>query len=357
MKDSPGNRYKNVHRINLPRIVLVGKGVIDSLGKIVEELGYTRALMVTGETTYKIAGARTGEVLEASGIASSNTKVYDATLHTVEGVCNDIQEMDADIVLGIGGGRNIDVAKLASSKTKNRFISVPTVASHDGIASNLASIKDTDKPYSVEAEPPIAVVMDSKIISEAPYKFTASGCGDVISKVTEIEDWKLAHKDNEDYYGAYAGSLSLMSSTLVMDHAEDIRARTDDGIRTLLEALVSCGVAMSIAGTSRPCSGSSHLFSHALDQIAKNPALHGEQCGVGAIMMSQLHGLYWKRVRDKLETIGAPTTADQLGIDDEVIIQALVKAKSIRPDRYTILSKIEMDRKRAETLARKTGVI
>lgn len=357
MEDSPGRSFNHIHRINLPRIVLVGKGVIDSLGNIVAELGYSCALMVTGKTTYNIAGVKAGEVLKKKGIDTSNIKVSDATMSTVNRVCEDIQDSDSDIVLGIGGGRNIDVAKLASSKTNNRFISVPTVASHDGIASNLASIKGTNKPYSVEAEPPIAVVMDSQIIADSPYRFSASGCGDIISKMTEVEDWKLAHEENEDYYGAYAGSLSLMSSKLVMDHAKDISALKDDGIRTLLEALVSCGVAMSIAGTSRPCSGSSHLFSHALDQIAPNPALHGEQCGVGAIMMAKLHGLDWRRIKSKLETIGTPTTAEQLGIDREIIIDALVKAKSIRPDRYTILSNIDMDRERAETLAEETGVI
>ena len=121
--------------------------------------------------------------------------------------------------------------------------------------------------------------------------------------------------------------------------------------------MVSCGVAMSIAGSSRPTSGSAHLFSHALDQINENPALHGEQCGVGGIMMAKLHGLDWEIIKEKLQIIGAPTTAKELGIDDETVIKALLLAKSIRPERYTILNKIKITREKAIELAEYTDVI
>ena len=237
------------------------------------------------------------------------------------------------------------------------FISVPTTASHDGIASNLASVKGLNRPYSMKANPPIAVLADSQIISQSPFRFTASGCGDVISKAVSVRDWRLAHEEKNEYYGEYAASLALMGSSLIMRNAEKIRDRTQEGYRTLLEALVSCGVSMSIAGSSRSCSGSAHLFSHALDMIAPGVALHGEQCGVGTIAMAKLHGLDWEKIRDCLAIIGAPTTAEALGIDGETLEEALVKAGSIRPERYTILNKVNLSRKSARKLAESCGLI
>jgi len=74
-------------------------------------------------------------------------------------------------------------------------------------------------------------------------------------------------------------------------------------------------------------------------------------------MMARLHGLDWAKIRESLEKIGAPTTAADLGIKKEKIIEALVMAQGIRPDRYTILSKIPLDRASAEALAVETGVI
>ena len=86
-------------------------------------------------------------------------------------------------------------------------------------------------------------------------------------------------------------------------------------------------------------------------------ALHGEQCGVGTIMMAKLHSLDWEAIRDSLATIGAPTTADDLGIDGETLVEALVKAGAIKPERYTILNKVNLSWKSAKKLAENTGVI
>ncbi|UCE44369.1 MAG: iron-containing alcohol dehydrogenase, partial [Candidatus Bathyarchaeota archaeon] len=237
------------------------------------------------------------------------------------------------------------------------FISVPTTASHDGIASPVASIRGLHKPYSIMAQSPMAIIADTSVIAQASHRFVASGCGDIVSKFTSVNDWKLAHDLNNEYYGDYAASLALMSAMLVVRNAETIKSGVEEGVRIVLEALISCGVATSIAGSSRPCSGSAHLFSHALDVIAPNLALHGEQCGVGAVMMAYLHELNWKQIRATLRKVGAPTTFDELGIEPELAIQALVKAQSIRPERYTILEERKMDSESARSLARATGVI
>ena len=346
-----------IHRIDLPRIVLVGRGVLDSLGEVCRELGLERALVATGKRTFKIAGERAQVNMKERGLRAKVTYVSDADTETVERVMREAEAMDADAVVGVGGGRTIDVAKLSAAKRGIFFISVPTAASHDGIASSLASIKGLGRPYSVKAKAPVAVVADSRIVAESPYRFTASGCGDVISKAVAVRDWRLAHEANGEYYGEYAGSLALMSSSLVMGSAHQIRDRLEEGYRTLLEALVSCGVAMSIAGSSRPCSGSEHLFSHTLDMIAPMPALHGEQCGVGTIMMAKLHGLDWRSIRESLKVIGAPTNAGELGISRETIIEALVKANEIRPGRCTILNSVNLTAGEAEDLAEECGVI
>jgi glycerol-1-phosphate dehydrogenase [NAD(P)+] len=142
-----------------------------------------------------------------------------------------------------------------------------------------------------------------------------------------------------------------------MESAYQIRDRLEEGYRTLIEALVSCGVAMSIAGSSRPCSGSEHLFSHALDMLAPGIALHGEQCGIGTIMMAKLHGLNWHSIKEHLDVIGAPTTAEELGIDPKIIVKALVRAGDIRPERYTILNNVNLNTQSAVDLAKGCGVL
>jgi len=339
------------HRIDLPRVVLIGEDVLDSLGEICQELGFHSALLVADNITFEIAGKRAMENLRVSRVEVKEELVTTASLESVSNVEEKIRRHGYEVLIGVGGGSVIDTAKMSSARARRPFISVPTTASHDGIASSVASLKSLDRPYSIKAQSPIAIIADSKIIRNSPYRFTASGCGDILSKNISVQDWKLAHEVKGEYYGAYAASLAMMSANLVMEEIEEIRERTEEGIRTLLEALVSCGVAMCIAGSSRPCSGSEHLFSHALDMIAPKPALHGEQCGVGTIMMAHLHGLNWEKIRSTLKLIGGPTTAAELNIGEKYIIEALVKAKDIRPERYTILNEVNLTHSEARSLA------
>jgi glycerol-1-phosphate dehydrogenase [NAD(P)+] len=261
------------------------------------------------------------------------------------------------VLFAIGGGTKIDAAKLASARQNVPFISIPTTLSHDGIASPLASVKGLDKPYSITAQAPLAIIADTEIIAQAPWRLAVSGCGDVIAKFTAVKDWQLAHTEKNEYYGEYAASLALMSATLVIQNAGLIRPGSEEGLRVLLEALISCGVAMSIAGTSRPCSGAEHLFSHALDLLKCPHALHGEQCGVGAVLAAYLHNANWMRIRDTLKQIGAPTTARELGVEDEDVVKALEMAATIRPERYTILHKLNLNREACAKVARTTMVI
>jgi len=351
---------KIIHRMQLPREVVVGRGSIEFIGPICRGLGFTkRVLLITGEVTFEVAGSAIKERLEGEGIKveehiiTSNTP----TIHDVK-VCEEkIVRFRPQVVLGVGGGAKIDIAKLSSANRRIPFISVPTTASHDGISSPFASLKGLGKPYSVMAQSPIAVIADTEIISRAPYRLIAGGCGDIIAKFTSVRDWRLAHERKGEYYAQYTASMSLMSAQHLIENSHLIRPNSEEGLRVILESLISCGIAMAIAGSSRPCSGSEHLFSHALDLIAPKPALHGEQCGIGTIMMAFLHGLDWEMIRDNLKRIGAPTTADEVGIEPRCIVEALVIAPRIRPERYTILHEKPLSHEEALALAKETGVI
>jgi len=337
---------------------MVGNGTIEYVPEISLRLGFTKsALIVAGSKTYDIAGKTVKELLEEEGLKVDTFLVESATVKDVGAVEEKIRAMKPQVVFGVGGGTKIDVAKLSSANQKIPFISIPTTASHDGIASPLSSVKGFEKPYSVMAQAPIAIIADTNIIIQAPWRLAVSGCGDVIAKFTAVKDWKLAHEDVNEYYGGYAASLALMSAKLVMQNAEQIKPKSEDGLRVLLEALISCGVSMSIAGSSRPCSGSEHLFSHALDMIKPNRAMHGERCGVGTIIMAYLHRANWRHIKDTLQKLGAPTEACDLGVEKEDVIKALEMTATMRPERYTILSKLKLNHEACEKLAKTTEVI
>ena len=344
--------------MQLPREVIVGKGTLQRVPEVAKRLGLRgKALVMSDSICYNIAGKAVSDFLTESGLSVDFLLVKTMTTRDVLDIEDQIKELKPQVLFGVGGGTIIDAAKISSGSQNIPFISVPTTVSHDGIASPLASIKGSDKPYSILAQAPLAIIADTDVIAQAPWRFVISGCGDVIAKFTAVKDWKLAHLEQNEYYGEYAASLALMSAKLVMENAELIVYRKNEGLHVLLEALISCGVAMSIAGSSRPCSGSEHLFSHALDMINSHHAMHGEQCGVGSILSAYLYRANWQRIRNTLKQIGAPTTANELGVKDVDVVKALEVAAKIRPERYTILHKLNLNFEACEKTAKATGII
>jgi len=349
---------ESLHYMQLPREVIVGKNVLGRTGEVCSRLGYTgMALVISGPITYPLAGEPVAKSVVKAGLKVDHVIVKESTEAVVNHVIGAIKRSKASIALGVGGGKDIDVAKLASAKASVPFMSIPTAASHDGIASPYASIKGGSRPYSIRAQAPVAILTDIDVIADSPYNLLAAGCADIVAKFTAVKDWQLAHKLKNEYYGDYAADLALMSAELVTKNAKEILKRNIEGVRTVVEALISCGVAMSIAGSSRPCSGSEHLFSHALDLVAAETSLHGERTGVGAILCAYLQGSNWEAIRTFLKEIGAPSTAKELNVSPGQVVKALTMAHSLRPERYTILGETGVAEAAAEKVARTTGVI
>ncbi|MFH0986862.1 MAG: NAD(P)-dependent glycerol-1-phosphate dehydrogenase, partial [Candidatus Micrarchaeota archaeon] len=70
-----------------------------------------------------------------------------------------------------------------------------------------------------------------------------------------------------------------------------------------------------------------------------------------------LHGEDWKKIKNALETVKCPVNAKQLGITKEQAIKAMLHAKEIKPERYTIIEHINLDRKIAEHALKETEII
>lgn len=360
--------------MELPRLIAVGRGNLGGLGPFLESLlggggaaaggraeGRQRRQLpavsvVCGPRVKRAVGGRIGESLGEAGIAIAWHRTGSGSARSIAGLRGRIASAGSSLVVGVGGGRSVDAAKMAAFRLGMPFVSVPTAASHDGIASPFVSVRGGGRPHSVVASAPLGIYVDIDVIEGAPARLLASGCGDLIANVIAVRDWEIGRDRTGEYYGRYAASLALMSARIVMESAESF-ARNGPDARIVVEALISAGVASCIAGSSRPCSGAEHLISHALDRIEPSAGLHGEKCGIGAIMMAKLQGQDWRRVRRALGMCGAPTTARQIGLSGGSLAEAMAMAQSLRPERHTILSEADMTRAKALELARSTGVV
>jgi glycerol-1-phosphate dehydrogenase [NAD(P)+] len=346
--------------MELPRKILVGDDVISELGNFIIDITNRRissVIIISGETVRTKIEDNIKKSFEKSHIRNYWFIRKDASFETVSRIKIEIEELTPDIILGIGGGKSVDVGKMIAYSIKKPFISIPTSASHDGISSPFVSLKGSNKPHSIKVNTPIGILADIKLISEAPTRLLSSGCGDLIGKLTAVKDWELARDDNNEYFGAYSAHLAKLSADIIMHKSKELLLN-EYGVRTIIEALISAGVAAGIAGSSRPCSGSEHLFSHALEYITDgNCGLHGERVGLGTIIMSKLYGMDSEGIIDVLENVKAPVKANQINLTDKDVVQSLLIAQDLRPERYTILSKTKLDKKSAYELAKSSKVI
>ena len=344
------------HTMELPRQIVVGEKNIEEFGNFLYNLTKPKKVsLISGIHVKKILKEKIEKSLKTKKIQFIWHLSKDNQINNLKKIEKDVKKDHSNIVAGIGGGRSVDAAKMVSFNLDIPFVSVPTAASHDGMASPFVSVK-TDKPHSIIASAPLGVFVDIDIIKKAPKRLLASGCGDLIANISAVKDWQLGHEKTGEYYGRYSADLALMSAKIVMENSRKYAKKGLDA-RVIVEALISAGVASCIAGSSRPCSGAEHLFSHALDKIAPGKGLHGEKCGLGTIMISKLQGQDWKKIVKTLKDLGAPTTAKQMGLKSEQIIDALVIAQDLRPERYTILKEVEMTERKAMNLAKSVKVI
>jgi glycerol-1-phosphate dehydrogenase [NAD(P)+] len=248
-----------------------------------------------------------------------------------------------DALVGIGGGRTIDVAKYAASLAGLPMVAVATSLAHDGLASPVASLTEGGRKMSFGVQMPIAVVVDLDYVRRSAPEMRRSGIGDVVSNLSAIADWQLAARERGETLDGLAVTFARTGALAVIDRADSI----DDEafLYALADALVLSGLAMAVAGSSRPCSGADHEILHAIDHLFPETGAHGELAGLAALFACHLRGddQTTAHLDACLRRHGLPRVPADVGLDADQFTRAVVHAPSTRPDRYTILEHLGLD--------------
>src|SRR5215472_14716675 len=89
-------------------------------------------------------------------------------------------------LVGVGGGKALDVAKYTASLAGLPYFAVPTSLSNDGFCSPQSSLTLEGKRRSLPTGLPDAVVVDLAVCQGAPLALWHSGVGDLSSKFTAV---------------------------------------------------------------------------------------------------------------------------------------------------------------------------
>jgi glycerol-1-phosphate dehydrogenase [NAD(P)+] len=328
--------------MELPRYLRAVQGrdeLVRLLDEVTAGLGFERVVVVSGATRTAALGEELASALAV--VASEPLRVETNTEAEVQRVAAAVAQ-GADAVVAVGGGKTIDVAKSACDSAGVPVVVVPTQLTADGIASPVSVIRAGDGTlHSGHGRLPIAVAVDLDVIAASPPERTRAGLGDLLANRTALVDWRLAAAAGTAEVDDFAALLAQSATDLVCGPplAGMAAGRPDtELLHRLLRGLVLSGLAMEIAGSSRPCSGAEHLISHALDARRPGTAQHGEQVAFGTLVATRLQGGDWTALREFLLAAGMTGAASGFGVDPQELVEVVLAAPSMRPDRHTVLN-------------------
>lgn len=327
--------------IGTPLAVDIRPGAVEALAPLLAD----RRISSGGHVAVVVGPGQGAEIAAILRPQLENAEIWQVEGGSVESsidLAKRLREGFYDALVGIGGGRTLDTAKHAATLTGLPMVAVATSLAHDGLASPVASLTEAGRKMSFGVQMPIAVVVDLDYVRRSAPEMRRAGVGDAISNLAAIADWRLAERVRGEVVDGLAVSFARTGALAVIDRTDTI---DDDAfLYALADALVLSGLAMAVAGSSRPCSGGDHEILHAIDHLYPGTAGHGELAGLASLFTCHLRGDHdlFAHIDGCLAHHGLPRGPGDVGLSAEQFARAVHHAPSTRPDRYTVLEHLDL---------------
>lgn len=323
-------------------ILKIGAGIINEVEATLREGGVSgKILYVSDPYVDSLYGPVIRPQIEAVGRIKEQSVDHNTIAYAME-VAERVIATDVDCIVAMGGGKTLDVGKYAAFVSKRPFLSIPTTLAHDGIVSPIAVLKRQDgKPKSLGCAMPSMIILDTKLIATCPPQLIKAGIGDTISNYMALKDWDYAVSKGKDEMNGYAYMMSQTSLDALLKTQYD--SICPEFIDVLANCLVLSGIAMDYAGSSRPVSGSEHLFSHALDYFCEKQNLHGLNVALGTVAVLKIIGEDPSEVIRYLKKFNVDVNPEDMGISEETFIYCMQHATDMRSNRFTYLHDADLN--------------
>ncbi len=316
--------------ISVPGLVRIKPGALQRLGLYLRRAGHGRVLVLASQglpaaVTATVRAGFTAEGIDAAGWLEVADNSFEAATTAFAAL-----PAKLSAIVGLGGGKALDMAKYLAFLTRLPYFAAPTSLSNDGFCSPQASLTIGGKRRSLAAALPQGVVIDVDVpVRAAPFWLSAWATGLKLSPCSMVAG--LPNRPT-------GGRLAALLSDATVRQFLGSPGFDAQGMSLLGTALMLNGIAMEICGSSRPASGSEHLISHALDALSVRPRLHGLQVGVATYIACKLQGQRADTVDALFRKTGFWEAVEADPFSRSEWLEAVAQAPSVKEDFFTVLS-------------------
>lgn len=309
-----------------PSRYVQGMGVLDQLGAYVKQYG-SRPFVVGGRTGISRTKARIQASLLKAGVplAGIDDTVTECTKAKIAEISEKAEELDADIIIGVGGGKSVDTAKAVSEKLNVPVMCVPTQCATNADQMADAVIFTEDHKFVEDmylSKAPVLVLVDTDVVGRAPVQYLVQGMGDALACKFEKGAFAATQKARKANDLATSAALEVNNKCFETLMAHGLQAKKDveaGKVTDALEAVVEAIKLQSGFGFGGGGCAAAHAVHNGLTLIPGVNKKHGEIVAYGTLVQMVLEKQPMgeiERVMRWCKSAGLPIRLRELGKPD-----------------------------------------
>lgn len=278
--------------------IYVGNGILNNLPGYVRKRGLgLNCVLVADNNTWEIAGRRAAQLLREDGFDVAECVIRrDGVMDPDETAVGEVLlaiRPNTRFLISVGSGSITDITRVNAKRTGLPMVCVGTAPSMDGYTSVVCPLVLHGVKIHRDGNCPEIILCDIDILKTAPLEMVCSGAGDVLGKYIAKTDWIIGNIINDEPYCPACGEIVTNAINKIIDSADEIKAKSDKGIRVLIEALLLSGMTIMIIGNTRAVASVEHNIAHYWEMIklirGDKPPQHGASVGVATLLVWKLY--------------------------------------------------------------------
>ncbi len=315
-----------------PAQVVRGFHAIEQVGGQIARLG-TRPLMVGGERSLNVVKSRLKSVFKSHSLTAAKASYgKDCSETTLANLQKAVADHQADLIIGVGGGKALDTAKLLAYQCKLPIVTIPTSAATCAAWTALSNIYSEQHAFLYDvglARCPDLLVLDYDLVATAPERTLIAGIGDAIAKWYEASI-SSGHSDKTLLIAAVQQARVLRDILFQKSEAALKNPLGSEWQEVVDASVLMAGVIGGIGGAQCRTVAAHAVHNGLTHLLESHHALHGEKVAFGILVQlrleemvqgNQLAASSRQQLLKFYEQIGLPKTLAELGLGEVSIAQ------------------------------------